>query len=476
MNTLTGKKKLHHRIAHHAKHWFIPHAGNDHRPHALRPRALKTYAYVIITAKVASAAFLFIAFPNEAKYAAYTANTIVSFTNESRQKNGVSTLQANSLLNEAATRKAKDMLSRNYFAHTTPDGKRFWTWIDATGYNYTLAGENLAVDFTSPESAHEALMASPTHRENILNKRYKEIGVAVVTGKMGGVETTVLVEMYGTQAPKKTTTAKVVAAKPKPTTSKPTNTPAKPVAKPAPTKPQVQAGQTPKPKGSVTQQSLDRLTLTTGGTADVWAEFKNTGEQTWKAGTVTLVTEPSGRASSFTDASWSSTSTVSTLGEDVSPQEVVRVEFKISATTVATEAPESFALTDASGTIPGTTLTLALAVATPTAVATSEPTPTQTDLTKPDTAVPTPEPTPQTIRGTYTSLVSLVAGFGNRFFLAILFFLVLALLINIFVKVRIQHAHVIGQSIAVIALAATALLLKSHFLENIASAVRVLGV
>lgn len=472
MNNPSDKKKLHDRIAHHAKHWFIPHEGNDHRPHALRPRALKTYAYILLTAKIASAVFLFIAFPNQAKYAAYTASTIVSFTNESRIAQKLGALQSNPLLVEAATRKGKDMLARNYFAHTTPDGKRFWTWIDATGYNYTLAGENLAVDFTSPESAHEALMASPTHRENILNKRYKEIGVAVVTGKMGDAETTVLVEMFGTQAPKKTTTAKVVAAKPKTTAPKPPTV--KPVTKPAP-KPQVQAGETPKPLGDVMQQNFDQLTLTIGSTADVWVEFKNIGEQAWKAGTVTLSTVPTTRVSNFADATWTSPSLVTTLGEEVSPQEVVRVEFKVTAATVGTNQ-ETFTLMDTSGTaIGGTTVTLALSAATPTAVATAEPTPTQTDLTQPDTAVTTPEPAPQAIQNGHGGIVGFVAGFGNRFFLAFLFFLILALLINIFVKVRIQHVHVIGQSLAVIALAATALLLKTHFLEQVTNAVRVLG-
>ena len=473
MNTPTGKKKFHHRIAHHAKHWFIPHAGNDHRPHALRPRALKTYAYILLTAKIASAAFLFIAFPNQAKYAAYTASTIVAFTNETRLDKSVGTLQSNPQLVEAATRKAKDMLARNYFAHTTPDGKRFWTWIDATGYNYTLAGENLAVDFTSPESAHEALMASPTHRENILNKRYKEIGVAVVTGTMGGVETTVLVEMFGTQAPKKTTTAKVAAAKPKPAAPKPVTV--KPVTKPTP-KPQVQAGETPKPLGKVTQQNVDQLTLTTGTTTDVWVEFKNTGEQAWKAATVTLATTPVNRASSFVDATWASPNTVTTLEEEVSPQEVVRVEFKIAASTPGT-TQETFSLLDAAGTpISGTAVSLNLTAATPTAVATTKPTPTQTDLTVPTPAVPSVEPAPQTIESSNGGVVTFVAGFGNRFFLAFLFFLVLALLINIFVKVRIQHTPVIGQSLAVIALAATALLLKTHFLEQVSNVVRVLGV
>lgn len=478
MKTPTPKKKFHQHIAHYAKHWFIPHEGNDHQPHALRPRALRTYAYILITAKVASAIFLFIAFPNQAQYAAYTARTIVSFTNESRTEKGLAALATNPQLTDAATRKAKDMIARNYFAHTTPDGKRFWTWIDATGYNYTLAGENLAVDFTTPESAHAALMASPTHKENILNKRYKEIGVAVVTGTMGGVETTVLVEMFGTQAAKKTTTAKVVATKPKPTTTPKPTTPTKPTVKPVTTPttpPQVRADETPKPSGDIAQQSVDQMTLTTGTTTDVWLEFKNTGETTWKANTVQLTTEPANRVSAFADATWPSATTVATLEEDVSPQEVIRIEFKVAAT-AETTSQETFVLSDTDGTaIPGTNVSIGLTAKTPTAVATTTPTPTQTDLTAPPPSTASPEPAPQVIHEGQGGIVAFVAGFGNRFFLAFLFFLILALVINIVIKIRIQHAHVIGQSLAVIALAATALLVKTHFLEHVVSAVKVLG-
>lgn len=471
MTTSTPKQKLHHRLAHHAKHWFIPHAGNDHRPHALRPRALKAYAYILVTAKIASAVFLFIAFPNQAQFAAYTAKTIITFTNESRTENGAGALQPNTLLTEAATRKAKDMLTRNYFAHTTPDGKRFWTWIDAVGYDYTLAGENLAVDFTTPEAAHAALMASPSHRENILNKRYKEVGVAVVTGEMGGVETTVLVEMFGTQAAKKTVAAKVVTTKPK-TATKPT--PPKPAPKPTP-KPQVQAAETPAPKGKLAQQSVDRVTLTTGSTVDVWAEFQNLGEQTWKASEVQLVTaNPTRRVSNFADNSWTSPSVVAALEQDVSPQEVLRVEWKLSAALAPGEQTEGFTLVDAAGApIAGTTVNFGTNVTASNAVTTSEPT--QTDLTQPTPTATAPEPTAQVSQANHGGIVALVAIFGNRFFLAFLFFITLTLLINIFVKIRIQHAHVIGQSLAVIALAAGALLFKIHFLERITPVVRVLG-
>ena len=57
---------------------------------------------------------------------------------------------------------------------TTP-----WSWIEKENYDYNYAGENLAMDFQSAEKMEEAWMASPTHRANILNGKYREIGMAV---------------------------------------------------------------------------------------------------------------------------------------------------------------------------------------------------------------------------------------------------------------------------------------------------------
>lgn len=467
--TSSTKKPLHHRIAHHAKHWFIPHEGNDHKPHALRPKALRTYAYALIVAKVVSVVFLFAAFPNSAEFAAYTSSTVIALTNASRQEGSLGALRENAQLSQAAQRKAKDMLARDYFAHTTPDGKRFWTWIDGTGYNYTLAGENLAIDFSTPESAHAALIASPSHRENIMNKRYKEIGVAVVTGDMAGQQTTVLVEMFGTQAAKKTQVAKVTAVKPKPAT------PVKKPATPTTPKPQVQAEQTPAPTGSLIQQSADTLTVPPSSSVDVWAEFRNTGTQTWKTGSLSLVTaEPTKHASTLSHSSWESTSVVGALAEDVSPNDLVRFEWKVQSAATVGLITEHFALVDTDGNVlPKTAVTLSLTAQEATAVGTVLP-PTQTDVSNP-TATNQPEQAAAPTESRARDLTSRVIAFTDRFFLAFLFFLLLALGLNIFIKIRVQHAHVIGQSLAVIAIAATGLLLKFHFLQGLSQVVKVLG-
>ena len=65
------------------------------------------------------------------------------------------------------------------------------------GYKYRYAGENLARDFSNASSAMDAWMNSPTHKENILNPKYKEIGIGVVEGDLAGTDTTIIVQFFG---------------------------------------------------------------------------------------------------------------------------------------------------------------------------------------------------------------------------------------------------------------------------------------
>ena len=126
-----------------------------------------------------------------------TAKNIIKLVNEARNKEGLKPLQENSKLSAAAAAKAADMLKNDYFAHNSPSGKTPWYWLEKSGYNYKYAGENLAMNFSSAEEEQKAWMKSPTHKKNILNANYQEIGVAVAEGKIDGKSTTVAVQMFG---------------------------------------------------------------------------------------------------------------------------------------------------------------------------------------------------------------------------------------------------------------------------------------
>lgn len=124
---------------------------------------------------------------------------IIELTNEERAKNNILPLVPSSTLTLVALNKARDLLEKNYFAHTNPEGKEFYEWIEEMGYRYNYVGENLAMNFVTNEGAIEAWMKSEKHRQNILEKRFKEIGVAKLTGKMGDKQTTIIVQIFGTK-------------------------------------------------------------------------------------------------------------------------------------------------------------------------------------------------------------------------------------------------------------------------------------
>ncbi len=126
-----------------------------------------------------------------------SSQSVIMLTNQARLSNGISTLLENENLMRAARDKVKDMLTNDYFAHTSPQGVAPWHWIKKNGYNYQYAGENLAINFTDAKEQHAAWMKSATHRKNILNPEYADIGVAVAQGKIDGQNSVIVVQMFG---------------------------------------------------------------------------------------------------------------------------------------------------------------------------------------------------------------------------------------------------------------------------------------
>jgi hypothetical protein len=137
---------------------------------------------------------------------------VVELTNQKRIEAGLQPLTSNDLLSQAAKAKGEHMLEYDYWAHVAPDGTEPWKFFTDYGYVYRYAGENLARDFNSPESAVEAWMASPTHRENLLSPKYNEIGIAVIEGDLGGDDATLIVQLFGTQTSQAPTSLPVANA------------------------------------------------------------------------------------------------------------------------------------------------------------------------------------------------------------------------------------------------------------------------
>ncbi len=316
------------------KDLFIPHQGNSYKPKVLRPKSLIVYVLLAVFVKVAVTGFLFITYPDPAYMAAIVASRMVNLVNASREESDLPPLKINNYLVESAIAKGQDMLENQYFAHDTPDGKKPWQWIDRTNYDYVYAGENLAMDFTSAEVVNSAFLKSPSHRRNILNPKYIEIGIAVLNGELNGHPTILLVEFFGTQ--RKDISA-LASAKPTPTENE--------IEQPI-----VKNQETP-----------------------IVAGKQTTGEIPTPPESQTLSPEP--------------------------PSEGIIV--------VTTEQKNSRALVD------------------------------------------------------------LIIEYSNIFFIAFLIFIFISLLLNIFIKIRVQHSSLILQTIVVFALITAMVLVKFHFIEQV---------
>jgi len=191
------------------KHFFTPHHTNNCRARILHPSVLSLFVVLFLLGQFALNFYLLIS-PSVLGFASnISPERVIEVTNQKRAENGLAPLTLNGTLSGAAQRKAGDMFAFNYWAHVSPSGRTPWSFFREVGYRYVYAGENLAKDFMNSEAVVEAWMNSPSHRENILNGNYKEIGLSVVNGTLNGVETTLVVQLFGTPTPSPTAQTQV---------------------------------------------------------------------------------------------------------------------------------------------------------------------------------------------------------------------------------------------------------------------------
>lgn len=115
-----------------------------------------------------------------------------------RLRSSEKSLVVNQNLQQAAQAKAEFMASEEYFAHVSTSGKTPWQWMDEYGYRYRSAGENLAVNFETTQDVIQAWLDSPTHRRNMEDEHYSEIGIGLAFGVyQNQPQTLYIVAMYG---------------------------------------------------------------------------------------------------------------------------------------------------------------------------------------------------------------------------------------------------------------------------------------
>ena len=122
---------------------------------------------------------------------------LITMTNIDRLAVGLEALYPNVRLKNAAVAKAEDILREQYFDHYSPDGKSPWDFMAEKDYKYHRAGENLAVGFNDLSKVNDAWLSSPSHKANILNENFEDIGIGMSRGILWGREVVVIVQMFG---------------------------------------------------------------------------------------------------------------------------------------------------------------------------------------------------------------------------------------------------------------------------------------
>jgi uncharacterized protein YkwD len=135
---------------------------------------------------------------------------VLADVNAARRQRGLQALRFSAALSRAAESHSRDMARRGYFTHESADGSAFWRRVErfygSAGYRTWAVGENLL--WVSPDldsgTALSMWMASPPHRENLLSRQWREVGLAAIhvasaPGIYGGHEVTIVTANFGSR-------------------------------------------------------------------------------------------------------------------------------------------------------------------------------------------------------------------------------------------------------------------------------------
>ncbi|MCS7001369.1 MAG: CvpA family protein [Dehalococcoidia bacterium] len=118
---------------------------------------------------------------------------MLALLNAERQRYGLRPLAIDANLQQVARAYSDALFRAGQLTHTLAGAGTPGDRLRAAGVSFNVAGENLAYAPTAP-IAHQSLLASPSHRENILSARYTRVGIGVRIGPIGRVFTQVFAD------------------------------------------------------------------------------------------------------------------------------------------------------------------------------------------------------------------------------------------------------------------------------------------
>ena len=193
------------------KYLVLPSENNNYKSKFLQSNLLLSFIVFIFVLKIAIT-LVSVNIPQNIFFADITKSVLENYVNQTRQSQGLTPLSENIKLDQAANLKAQNMVQNNYFDHTSPTGVTPWFWFLQAGYKYKYAGENLAIGFYDSQEVYNAWLNSPSHKANIMNPNYTEVGTAIIKG-YGGKDTIIVVQEFASPLPTKIVQKNPVAVK-----------------------------------------------------------------------------------------------------------------------------------------------------------------------------------------------------------------------------------------------------------------------
>jgi uncharacterized protein YkwD len=182
------------------KDFFIPHEGNNHAPHMLHPKRAVLYGGVFVATK--AIVFVTILFLPLQAYMlpdvlAEQERQLDTLINDLRAQKDLPSLPTNAQLTTSSQLKADDMVASSYFSHTGPDDHTFKYFLNQAGYEYRVAGENLAMGFANAPDVMQAWGQSPLHYRNLIDSDFVEMGLGISSGNYKGKDTVFIANHFG---------------------------------------------------------------------------------------------------------------------------------------------------------------------------------------------------------------------------------------------------------------------------------------
>jgi uncharacterized protein YkwD len=132
--------------------------------------------------------------PSEPTSAAEARSGILARINSLRKAHNLELVELDEKLNSVAQSYSELMAAQNFFAHVAPDGSDLRNRLQRAGYSYRIAGENLGLA-SGPLAAQFCIEQSPGHLRNLIDGRYKRVGVGVAYQKLEGRPQAIVTEI-----------------------------------------------------------------------------------------------------------------------------------------------------------------------------------------------------------------------------------------------------------------------------------------